>query len=310
MSSPSTLVQPVPRRADRRLDTAWLGGVCSGLAAHLNWPVLVLRLGFVLLSASMGIGVLVYLVLWLAMPLASEAPQAPGIEAASRSGMRTVQAGYRVPADLGLISADGLRSLARLLRGVRVNPQLRRQVAMGRIPRWVRPPGAGVLRLLGQSQLADLLHWSGPRSADAYWQATADADDYKKFFWRKLSDAFGGGPVHAVLTPPHATPALRHGTALHLLLGGSYCFLANLLDAPAGVLPAGSISDEDQQQELSQRRDWWELEQHYAKQNATGSAGLPVGVQVMSPPWRDELVFAVMAALEGRSELRPAAGAP
>ena len=105
MSSPSTLVQPVPRRADRRLDTAWLGGVCSGLAAHLNWPVLVLRLGFVLLSASMGIGVLVYLVLWLAMPLASEAPQAPGIEAASRSGMRTVQAGYRVPADLGLISA-------------------------------------------------------------------------------------------------------------------------------------------------------------------------------------------------------------
>ncbi|MCB0891691.1 MAG: PspC domain-containing protein, partial [Propionibacteriaceae bacterium] len=108
MSSPSTLVQPVPRRADRRLDTAWLGGVCSGLAAHLNWPVLVLRLGFVLLSASMGIGVLVYLVLWLAMPLASEAPQAPGIEAASRSGMRTVQAGYRVPADLGLISAVAL----------------------------------------------------------------------------------------------------------------------------------------------------------------------------------------------------------
>lgn len=108
MSSPSTLVQPVPRRADRRLDTAWLGGVCSGLAAHLNWPVLVLRLGFVLLSASMGIGVLVYLVLWLAMPLASEAPQAPGIEAASRSGLRTVQAGYRVPADLGLISAVAL----------------------------------------------------------------------------------------------------------------------------------------------------------------------------------------------------------
>lgn len=63
---------------------------------------------FVLLSASMGIGVLVYLVLWLAMPLASEAPQAPGIEAASRSGMRTVQAGYRVPADLGLISAVAL----------------------------------------------------------------------------------------------------------------------------------------------------------------------------------------------------------
>ncbi|MFT3861826.1 PspC domain-containing protein [Micropruina sp.] len=97
--------QPVSRRADRRLDTAWLAGVCSGLAAHLNWPVLVLRLGFVLLSASMGLGVGVYLVLWLALPLASEAPQAPGIEAASRGGLRTVPDGHRVPADLGVMSA-------------------------------------------------------------------------------------------------------------------------------------------------------------------------------------------------------------
>ena len=43
-------VPAVPHRADRRLDTAWLAGVCSGLAAHLGWPVLVLRTGFVLLT--------------------------------------------------------------------------------------------------------------------------------------------------------------------------------------------------------------------------------------------------------------------
>ena len=97
--------QPVAQRADRRLDTAWLAGVCSGLAAHLNWPVLVLRVGFVLLSASMGIGVVVYLVLWLALPLGPEAGRSPGLEAAGRGGLRTVETPYRVPADLGAMSA-------------------------------------------------------------------------------------------------------------------------------------------------------------------------------------------------------------
>ncbi|MFT4295243.1 MAG: PspC domain-containing protein [Micropruina sp.] len=97
-----------PHRADRRLQSAWLAGVCSGLAAHLGWPVLVLRIGFVLLTASMGIGVVVYLVLWLALPLAAEAPRAPGLEATRRRGMNTVEAPSRVPADLGAMSAVAL----------------------------------------------------------------------------------------------------------------------------------------------------------------------------------------------------------
>jgi signal transduction histidine kinase len=105
VSASGSPVQAVPQRADRRLDSAWLAGVCSGLAAHLNWPVLVVRVGFVLLSASMGLGVLVYLVLWLALPLAAEDPRAPGIDAATRGGLRTAQQRYRVPADLGTMSA-------------------------------------------------------------------------------------------------------------------------------------------------------------------------------------------------------------
>ncbi len=108
MTDPVRTAPVTPHRADRRLDSAWLAGVCSGLAAHLGWPVLVLRIGFVLLTASMGIGVLVYLVLWLALPLAAETRSAPGLESAHRRGMRTVEAPSRVPADLGAMSAVAL----------------------------------------------------------------------------------------------------------------------------------------------------------------------------------------------------------
>src|SRR5699024_6355539 len=43
VATPTTPAHP---RAVRVSDGAWLGGVCSGMAAHLGVPVLVFRLGF------------------------------------------------------------------------------------------------------------------------------------------------------------------------------------------------------------------------------------------------------------------------
>lgn len=93
------------RQASRPLDAAWVGGVCAGLAHHLGWSVLVLRVGFVLLGAAQFFGVILYLVLWLLLPQAS-ARKAAGIEAATRTGMRTA-ARTRVGGDIGALLALG-----------------------------------------------------------------------------------------------------------------------------------------------------------------------------------------------------------
>lgn len=45
-----------------------LGGVCSGLAEGLHIDPLWVRLGFVLLAFLQGVGLLIYIVLWLVMP--------------------------------------------------------------------------------------------------------------------------------------------------------------------------------------------------------------------------------------------------
>lgn len=50
-----------------------IAGVCAGLAAQLGWSVTVVRAGFILLAlfpAFHGVGVWLYLVLWLLMPAA------------------------------------------------------------------------------------------------------------------------------------------------------------------------------------------------------------------------------------------------
>src|SRR4051812_26828253 len=75
-------------RATRVAEGAVLGGVCTGLARHLGWPVLVIRIGFVGLLLVQFLGAIAYGALWLLLPPEPE-ESAPGLEAASRSGMRT-----------------------------------------------------------------------------------------------------------------------------------------------------------------------------------------------------------------------------
>lgn len=199
---------------------------------------------------------------------------------------------------LGLISADGMRNMGRLIRGRKVDTQLRRQTLLGRAPRWVRRLAAPALSVAGQGELAKLLSLTGPRSADSYWALTVEAEQYRRDFWHTADATFDGQPVDAILTPPHSLPALRHDTGLHLLLEASHCYLANLLDAPAGVVPAGRVTPEQQQAEQDHCGGGLSLVARLRRENARQSEGLPIGVQVMSRPWRDDVALAVMAALE------------
>ncbi|GAB3699978.1 ATP-binding protein [Mariniluteicoccus flavus] len=98
-------------RATRDPDGAWLGGVCTGLAAHLGCPVMVLRVGFVALAAVQFIGLLVYAALWLALPPAGPKEQAPGLESAQRTNMRTVEKKARRASDVGAVLALGMLAL-------------------------------------------------------------------------------------------------------------------------------------------------------------------------------------------------------
>lgn len=52
----------------------WIGGVCGGLAQWLGWDTTVVRILYVVLSILSAAfpGILVYILLWLVMPLAPE----------------------------------------------------------------------------------------------------------------------------------------------------------------------------------------------------------------------------------------------
>lgn len=97
-------VRPFSRRSDGRL----VGGVAVGLAEHLGLQPLAVRLGFALLAALNGFGIVLYLALWMFTPLDrtdGEEDVPAGIAAATRAGRRRRRLRGPSKGDLGQLTA-------------------------------------------------------------------------------------------------------------------------------------------------------------------------------------------------------------
>jgi phage shock protein PspC (stress-responsive transcriptional regulator) len=53
----------------RTLDDRWLGGVCGGLARMMGVEAWIVRLGVTLLTFFWGTGLVIYVLLWVFVPL-------------------------------------------------------------------------------------------------------------------------------------------------------------------------------------------------------------------------------------------------
>ncbi|WP_257573365.1 ATP-binding protein [Streptomyces sp. JJ66] len=93
MSTPAppapALEAPPPRRLYRSSEGRWLGGVARGLAGHLALPVLWVRMAFLILFFTSGLGALLYAVFWFVVPLGAggvnAAPRPPGAQRGLRA---------------------------------------------------------------------------------------------------------------------------------------------------------------------------------------------------------------------------------
>ena len=56
------------KKLTRNTEDKILGGVCSGLAEYYGHDTTLVRLGFALFTLLWGIGLLVYLIMWLVDP--------------------------------------------------------------------------------------------------------------------------------------------------------------------------------------------------------------------------------------------------
>ena len=109
-ATPPVSTEDTVRRAVRLPQQGYLGGVASGLADHLQVPVLWVRAAFVV-TAFTGFGVVSYAAFWLVLPLgAAPGPGSPGLDAATRQGRRAARS-TTGPRDTGVLVAGGAVAL-------------------------------------------------------------------------------------------------------------------------------------------------------------------------------------------------------
>jgi len=193
---------------------------------------------------------------------------------------------------LAILSAGGATDIRRLLAGERPMRHVGRLLRLAGMPRWLRPPVAGLARLAGRRIEAEGLMATGPRDAAGLAELLASRSGLAG----RLAAAARG--CDAVVCPVSALPALRHGTAARLVLAAAPCFLANLLDLAAGAVPVTMVRPDEEAGRPASRDPVLRA----AAATDRGSRGLPVGVQVIAPPGGDEAtVLEVMRLIEGPS---------
>ena len=189
-----------------------------------------------------------------------------------------------------LIGADGAQALGRVLDGSRVDWRIGRLVRIGRFEQPWRGFLATLSALARQPRASLLLRATGRKTADQMTAMAAKIELYVQKFNKVMDDL----RLDALVFPPHALVAPPHGGTFDLPPAASYCFVPNLLGIPAGTVPVTRVRVGEE----TNRRVGFDLVERAARRAELGSAGLPVGVQVAARHWREDVVLAVMGALE------------
>lgn len=190
----------------------------------------------------------------------------------------------------GLVGADGGADARRLAYGSKLDWRVARLSWIAGLRLQTRMAVVNGLRLAGQHRMARVVSLVRPISADAYRQLSYR----KQQFVRQAIEAMQHERIDAILCPPHALPATQHVKGFDLLTAATPAMLFNLLGWPAGVLSTTRVRAGE---EVGRKTSRDQVERQAAAVDR-GSVGLPVGVQVAALPWREDIVLAVMGALE------------
>jgi fatty acid amide hydrolase len=190
----------------------------------------------------------------------------------------------------GILAADGARGARTRLGKAKRDPRITGLLQSVGIPNVLRPLALAAARASGQARLARQLAAIRPSATHEFWSLVEAQAAYRRRFIAELDR----GGFDAIVCPPLALPALKHGSAYFLAGAASYSMIYNLLGMPAGVVPVTRVRAD----EAVARTTGRDLVDRKAAEVERGSAGLPVGVQVVARHWREDVVLAVMAALQ------------
>jgi fatty acid amide hydrolase len=191
---------------------------------------------------------------------------------------------------LAILLTGDWTKVRQVSRGSKLSWTVRQSLLAGMLPKISFRIASSILRVAGQSRMAE-----GVR----YWSEQYDqVIKRREHVCRDFMNAMDAARLDAIVCPVFHTPALRHRVSSFLDGGLSYTAIYNLLGLPAGVVAATRVGEAEE----SDRRPGLSLTERAARNVEAGSAGLPVGVQVVARHGREDIVLGLMSLLEDRGQ--------
>lgn len=224
---------------------------------------------------------------------AAEALRAAGhdvVEFAPRVSTRAAALMY-----YALMGADGkLRSFRSGLEGEALHPIYRTLSILAGMPDFlIRGLIALILGLLGMHRAADLLRVAKSKSAYETWGWQQKRAVFRNKFFQEWED----NKLDLLICPVIGLPAIPHGESSNLTVACSYTFLFNTLHMPAGSVPVTHVQKDEAHYTCPTHQMDKFAKASIKAMTAPDVVGLPVGVQVVGMPYRDEMVLAGMREL-------------
>lgn len=193
---------------------------------------------------------------------------------------------------MAAISADGARTMKAVLDGEKWIQPLATSAKILKLPAAGRAALKMALSAMGEDKLSRLMGTLGEKSVQQYWDVA-----YERTKMRRAEfDTWAAQGLDAVLLPAHSVPAMPHYTSGDFTLGLSYAFRYTFLNFPAGIVPITRVQQADADA-INEGGDRVEKKQAEIEKSAVG---LPSGAQLVARPFREDLVLALLGAIEDR----------
>ncbi|XP_051855776.1 vitamin D3 hydroxylase-associated protein-like [Antechinus flavipes] len=191
------------------------------------------------------------------------------------------------------IYADGGETLLEKLYGDIIDPSMSSTVSVLRLPDFVKCFLSKILRPVEPRQAENLNALRGVKTPKNLWKQHVAVEDYQK-------EVMANWRAHNldVLLYPALCPAFDIGSPSKATDPASYMALFNILNFPVGVVPVGKVTQEDEEELASYRGYYGDTTDKNFKKAIEGSVTLPIAVQCVALPWREEICLRFMKEVE------------
>ena len=193
---------------------------------------------------------------------------------------------------LAIMSAAGkFRPYNEMMKDEPPIPEYNQLIKISKIPNFLRGAIAIILKFLGENRAARILPRTPAKSAWEFFQESEKQQVIKKDFF----DWWKNNKLDALISPGLPSPAIKHGESVDLFLSCCYTFFFNLLDFPTGAVPITKLQKGEEEYGDPINHDKYARKM---QESMRESEGMPLGVQITTLPFQEELCLNVMKQVE------------